>query len=162
MTETYSVIAAFGTNGDAEDAVQRLERSGIQKNSMSIEKRVSPIPDQQPALGTAASQLKTWTITGALWGGVWALLTNEDRFLRKSGTVVSVDPFVSYIGAMVKGAGVFASVSFIHLSMNGGFLRPHLEHDEPTLSVDPHLLVVHGTPAAINLAGDVLRTAQSL
>jgi hypothetical protein len=161
MTEIYSVVAAFGTNGDAEDAVQRLERSGIQKNSMSIEKRVSPIPYQQPELGTAASQLKMWTITGALWGGVWAFLTNGDRFFRKRGTVVSIDPLVSCIGSMVQGACIFASVSFMSLSMNGGFLR-HLEQNEPTLSVDPYLLLIHSTPAAITLAGDVLRTAQGL
>ena len=157
MTEIYSVVAAFCTDADAQDAVQLLERSGVEKDSMSIERRVSSIHKQQPDSGNAASEVRLWTITGALWGGVWAFLAHGDRFSFRRGPVVFAEPLVSCIASVVKGACVFAGGSLIGLSMNGGLLRAHLEQDEPTLSVDPYLLVVHGTLAAINLAGDVLR-----
>ncbi|WP_263384650.1 hypothetical protein [Granulicella arctica] len=162
MTEIYSVVAAFGTNADANNAAQLLERSGFERKSMSIENRITPIQRQEADMKSALSQMKLSTITGALWGGLWAFLANGDRFSRNRETVVFMDPLLSCLGSVVKGACMFAGVTFIGLSLDGGISRLQLMHDEPTLALDPYLLIIHNTPAAVTLAGDVLKTAQAL
>jgi hypothetical protein len=158
MTEIFSVVAAFGTNADAEGAVQKLERSGLPKCVMSIENRVSPINQRTPNSYHVDSSMGSWAITGALLGGLLGFLINGDRFQHKKEDVLVIDPLLCCIGFAVKGAWVFAGASLISLGMNGEITRMLLMHDEPTLSVDPYLLVVHGAPAAVTLASEVLRT----
>lgn len=157
MTEIYSVVAAFGTNGDAEDAVQKLERNGLERSVMSIENRLSPIPQQVPEVYADHADTGSWAITGALLGGLLGVIVNDDRFRENTEDVFSNDPFVSCAGFVVKGACLFAGISFISSSVKSEVYRMQNMHDEPTLSVDPYLLVVHGTSAAVKLAGNVLR-----
>lgn len=157
MTEVYSVVAAFGTNADAQGAVQKLERSGFMKSVMSIENRVSPIHQQAPKMDHLG--IGSWAITGALLGGLWGFLINGEQFQNKKEDVRLIEPLLSCLGFVVKGACVFAGMSFVNLSMNGEISRMQIVHDKPTFSVDPYLLVLHGTPASITQAGDVLRAA---
>jgi len=160
MTEVYSVVAAFGNSGDAEGAIQKLQSSGLPKSVMSIENRISPIPQGTQDVSLKDSGMGSWAVTGALLGGFWGVLVNGDRLQSKNGNMLPIEPLLSCLGFAVKGACVFAGVSLISLSMNGEISRLQLMQDGSTLSVDPYLLVVHGTPAAVTLAGDILRAAR--
>jgi hypothetical protein len=158
MAEIYSVVAAFGSTADAESAVQKLERSGLHKSVLSIEGRVSPIHNRTTEVQDD-SDLGTWAITGAILGGFWGYLLNEVRFRSNNDGVLVIEPFLSCLSFALKGACIFAGVSFISLSVNGEISGKRLMDDGPTLSVDPYLLVVHGTSAAVMLARDVLKAA---
>jgi hypothetical protein len=158
MTEIYSVVAAFGTNTDAKKAAQTLERSGLPITSMFIEGRVSPLVPKY-SLQDAVSDWTSWTITGALSGGLWALLGNRRPVAKEKETIVSTERLVSCLGSVLQGACVFAGMSFVALSMTkSGLPSLCLMEEVPTLSVDPYLLVIQGTPAAVTLAGDILKT----
>ena len=157
MTEIYSVVAAFGTSADAENAAQTLGRSGLPLTSLSIEGRVSPLVPKH-SLQDAASDVRSWTITGAISGGLWSLLANKGALAKEKGSMVSAEGLLSCLGSVLQGACVFAGMSFVAISMTkSGLSNLHLMQEEPTVSVDPYLLVIQGTPGAVTLAGDILK-----
>lgn len=159
MTEIYSVLAAFGTNNEAESAVQKLEREGLQRSLISIDNRVSPIRQGTLDLKGDDADTGSWAVTGALFGVFVGLGVNGDRFREQRDSVLSIDPFLSCLGLAVKGACIFAGISSIRFSLKAEVSRKQSMHDEPTLPADLYLLVMHGSPATVSLADAVLRAA---
>ncbi len=90
-TETLpqdAVVAVYETHSQAEDAVKKLERSGLDMKQLSIVGRDYHSEEHVVGYYNAGDRMKYWGKLGAFWGGIWGLLFGAAFFWvpGRSGT----------------------------------------------------------------------------
>ena len=97
-----TIVAIYGSHGDAEAAIKELQRSGFDMTQVSIA-ACDYHTDQQPVgCYHTGTRMKYWGATGALWGGIWGMLIGAAFFfIPGCGPLLVAGPLVcSIVGAL--------------------------------------------------------------
>jgi hypothetical protein len=102
--------------------------------------------------------MQYWGKVGAFWGGFWGLLFGSAAFaIPGLGPILVAGPLVAWIVAGLEGAVVVGGVSAVGAGLVSiGIPKDSVLKYEIALKTDKFLLVVHGTPDAVQKARDII------
>ena len=134
MIHNHSTVGVFNTHESAEAAIRRLSEASFPINQLSIIGTGYETEEQVIGFFNLGDRVKLWGKNGALWGGLWGLLS----------AVV-----IGGLGAL---AGALASIGV----PNDSVLRY-----EQDLRAENFLVVVHGSQAEAQRAQGLLTAAEA-
>lgn len=102
--------------------------------------------------------MKYWGKMGAFWGGFWGLLFGSAMFaIPGIGPLLVAGPLVAWIVGALEGATVVGGVSAVGAGLFSiGIPKDSVVKYEVALKTDKFLLVVHGTPEAVEHAKHII------
>jgi uncharacterized membrane protein len=158
MTTTNSVVAIYDTHEQAEHAIKELQQAGIDMKSLSIAARNTHTDEHVVGYYNTGDRMKYWGKMGAFWGGFWGLLFGSALFaIPGLGPILVAGPLVAWIIAGLEGAVVVGGVSAVGAGLVSiGIPKDSVVKYDVALKTDKFLLVVHGTPADVDKAKDII------
>jgi len=158
MTDRNSVVAIYDTHEQAELAVKSLQEAGIDMKSLSISAKDQHTDEHVVGYYNAGDRMKYWGKVGAFWGGFWGLLFGSALFaIPGIGPVLVAGPLVAWIVAGLEGAVVVGGVGAIGGGLASiGIPKDSILQYELALKTDKFLLIVHGSPEAVDKAKDII------
>ena len=158
MSEQDVVVAVYGTHTGAEEAVKKLQHAGIDMGALSIVGRGYHPEENVVGFYNAGDRMKFWGKLGAFWGGLWAILFGSALFVIPGlGSLVVLGPLAMMIGGALEGAVAIGGLSAIGAGLYGmGIPKDSVIQYELALKTDKFLLMVHGTPAEVEKARDII------
>jgi len=162
MTITNSVVAIYDTHEQAERAIKELQEGGVDMKSLSIAARNTHTDEHVVGYYSAGDRMKYWGSVGAFWGGFWGLLFGSAAFaIPGLGPILVAGPLVGWIIAGLEGAAVVGSVSAVGAGLVSiGIPKDSVLKYDVALKTDKYLLVVHGTPEAVDKASQIVAGTQ--
>jgi len=158
MPAMNSVIAIYDTHSQAEAAIRELQEAGVDMKTLSIAAKDTHTDEQVVGYYNAGDRMKRWGKVGAFWGGFWGLLFGSAMFaIPGLGPLLVAGPWVAWIVAGLEGAVIVGGVS----AAGAGLLSIGIPKDsvvkyDVALKTDKFLLVVHGTPEAVDKAKNII------
>jgi uncharacterized membrane protein len=158
MISTNSVVAVYDTHEQAESAIKKLQEAGVDMKSLSIAARDTHTDEHVVGYYNAGDRMKYWGKVGAFWGGFWGLLFGSALFaIPGLGPILVAGPLVAWIIAGLEGAAVVGGVSAVGAGLVSiGIPKDSVLKYEVALKTDKFLLVVHGTPDAVDKAKEII------
>jgi uncharacterized membrane protein len=158
MITTNSVVAIYDTHDQAEHAIKELQEAGVDMKSLSIAARDTHTDEHVVGYYNAGDRMKYWGKMGAFWGGFWGLLFGSALFaIPGLGPILVAGPLVAWIIAGLEGAAVVGGVSALGAGLVSiGIPKDSVLKYEVALKTDKFLLVVHGTPDAVDKAKEII------
>ena len=158
MSEQNSVVAVYGTHGEAEEAVKELQRAGIDMRTLSIVGKGSHTDENVVGYYNTGDRMKYWGKTGAFWGGFWGLLFGSAFFaIPGIGPVLVAGPLVAWIVGALEGATIVGGLSAIGAGLFSiGIPKNSVVEYEAAVKTDRYLVLVHGVTPEVEKARDVL------
>src|SRR6202161_3362435 len=112
MQEQNAVVAVYGTHVEAEEAVKKLQRGGIDMHSLSIVGKGTHTDEHAVGYYNTGDRMKYWGKTGAFWGGLWGMLFGSAFFFIPGiGPLLAAGPLVAWIVGGLEGAAAVRGVS---------------------------------------------------
>lgn len=164
MDNTESPFFEFKTHGEAEEAIQLLNRSGFDVKKLSLVGKGYHSEEHPIGFYTAGDRIKTWGGTGAFWGALWGLLLAPGVFfLPGIGLVAMAGPVVAALVGAVEGAVVVGGLSALGAALTQiGVPKDQVMKFETALKADRYVLLVHGTADEVSRAHSVLANSKAL
>lgn len=158
MTEVDSVVAIYETHGQAESAIKELQEAGVDMKSLSIAGKGTYTDEHVVGYYNAGDRMKYWGKIGAFWGGFWSLLFGSAFFaIPGIGPILVAGPLVAWIIGALEGAVVVGGVSAIGAGLVSiGIPKDSVVKYDVALKTDKFLLLVHGTPEAVEKARSII------
>jgi len=158
MSSMNSVVAIYDTHEQAEAAVKELQEAGVDMKTLSIAGKDTHTDEQVVGYYNAGDRMKRWGKIGAFWGGFWGLLFGSAMFaIPGIGPLLVAGPWVAWIVAGLEGAAVVGGVSAAGAGLVSiGIPKDSVLKYDVALKTDKFLLVVHGTPDAVDEAKDIV------
>lgn len=160
MSPTNSVVAAYATHTEADQAVKELQRGGVDMKKLSVIGRGYHTDEHVVGYYNTGDRMKYWGRTGAFWGGFWGLLFGSAFFaIPGIGPILVAGPAVAWIVAALEGAVVVGGVSALGAGLYSmGIPKDSIVKYETALKTDQFLLIAHGTAAEVAKAKDIIDT----
>jgi len=158
MSTMNSVVAIYKTHPQAEAAIRELQEAGVDMKSLSIAGKDTHTDEHVVGYYNVGDRMKRWGKMGAFWGGFWGLLFGAGIFaIPGIGPILVAGPLVAWIVAGLEGAAVVGGVSAIGAGLFSiGVPKDSIIQYEVALKTDKFVLVVHGTPEAVNHAKEII------
>jgi uncharacterized membrane protein len=158
MYELNAVVVVYGTHVEAEGAVKELQRAGIDMRTLSVVGKDPHTDEHVVGYYNTGDRMKYWGKTGAFWGGFWGLLFGSAFFaIPGIGPVLVAGPVVAWIVGALEGAVAVGGLSAIGAGLYSmGIPKDSIVKYETALRTDKFLLMVHGTPAEVEKAKDII------
>src|SRR5271155_2837995 len=101
MSKNESVVAVYHTHPEAEDAVKKLQRAGVDMHILSIVAKDFHTDEEVVGYYNAGDRMKRWAKSGAIfggvWGGFWAILFGAAFFaIPGVGPLLVAGPLVAW------------------------------------------------------------------
>jgi Heat induced stress protein YflT domain len=163
MKTSNACVATFKSHTGAETAVKELQKSGFNMKKLSIVGKDYHSEDSVTGYYNAGDRMKAWGKLGAFWGGVWGLLFGWAFFMVPGiGPLAVAGPLVSWIVGALEGAVVVGGLSALGAGLYSiGIPRDSILEYETALKADRFLLVVHGSPAEVESARQILQSGEA-
>ncbi len=157
--EKTSVVAIYNTHAEAEQAIQALQRTGLDMKTLSIVGKDYHTEENVVGYYNTGDRMKYWGSQGAFWGGIWGLLFGAAFFVIPGvGPLLVAGPLVAWIVGALEGAVVVGGLSALGAALVGiGIPKDSVLQYETALKADKFLLVAHGTQDEVARAREVLR-----
>jgi hypothetical protein len=151
MSNLDAVVAVYATHAEAETAVKKLQRAGIDMHTLSIVGKDTHTDERVVGYYNAGDRMKYWGKTGAFWGGVWGLLVGSAFFaIPGVGPVLVAGPLVAWIVGALEGAIAVGGLSAIGAGLySAGIPKDSIVQYELALKTDQVLLMAHGTSTEV-------------
>jgi hypothetical protein len=164
MSELNAVVAVYGTHVDAEEAVKKLQRGGIDMHSLSIIGRGTHTDEHAVGYYNTGDRMKYWGKTGAFWGGLWGMLFGAAFFaIPGIGPLLAAGPLVAWIVGALEGAVVVGGLSAVGAGLVSiGIPKDSVIEYEAALKTDQYLIVVHDIASQVAKAKDIIGTTRSI
>jgi len=158
MSELSSVVAIYDTHEQAEHAIKELQEAGVDMKSLSIAAKGTHTDEHVVGYYNAGDRMKYWGKIGAFWGGFWGLLFGSAFFaIPGLGPILVAGPLVAWIVAALEGAVEVGAISAIGAGLISiGIPKDSVVKYDVALKTDKFLLLVHGTPEAVERAKQVI------
>ena len=158
MSEHNAVVAVYANHAQAEDSLKELQRAGFDMTLLSIVGKDYHTEETVVGYYNAGDRMKRWGASGAIWGGIWGLLTGSAFFAVPGiGPVLVAGPLVASIVAALENAVVLGGVSAIGAGLYGlGIPKDSVVEYESAIRSDKFLLLAHGTTAQLERAKGLL------
>jgi hypothetical protein len=153
-----SVVAIYDTHVQAEEAVKELQVAGVDMKTLSIAAKDTHTDEHVVGYYNAGDRMKYWGKIGAFWGGFWGLLFGSAMFAMPGlGPLLVAGPWVAWIVGGLEGAAVVGGVSAAGAGLVSiGIPKDSVLKYDVALKSDKFLLIVHGTPDAVDKAKDII------
>jgi uncharacterized membrane protein len=149
-----ATVAVYHTHQAAEEAVRRLQNSGIPVNRISIIGRDWQVREDVQGFYHAGDAVAEGATSGAWFGGLFGLLLGFGLFvIPVAGTLLVLGPLGGLIAGAIGGAGIGAIVGGL---MSLGIPKDEAIKYQSRLEAGQFLVVVHGSVDEINRAHAVL------
>jgi hypothetical protein len=160
MSIQTSVVAAYPTHTEAEQAVKELQRGGVDMHKLSIVGRGYHTDEHAIGYYNAGDRMKYWGKLGAFWGGFWGLLFGSAFFIIPGlGPILAAGPVVAWIVAALENAVVVGGVSALGAGLFSiGIPKDSIVKYEAALKTDQFLLIAHGSAAEVAKAKDIIES----
>jgi uncharacterized membrane protein len=158
MSVMESVVATYETHEQAEQAIKKLQKEGIDMKSLSIAGKNTHTDEQVIGYYNVGDRVRFWGREGAFWGGIWGLLFGSAAFaIPGIGPLLAAGPIVAWIVAGLEGAVVVGGVSALGAAlMSIGIPKDSVIKYETALTTDKFLLIFHGTPSETEKAKNII------
>ena len=158
MSVKNSVVAVYDTHTQAEAAIKELQQAGVDMKTLSIAGKDTHTDEHVVGYYNAGDRMKYWGKMGAFWGGFWGLLFGSAMFaIPGIGPILVAGPLVAWIVAGLEGAAVVGGVSAVGAGLFSiGIPTDSVIKYDAALKTDKFLLVVHGTPEAVDAAKQII------
>ncbi len=162
MQEQNSVVAVYGTHVEAEEAVKKLQRGGIDMHSLSIIGKETHTEEHAVGYYNTGDRMKHWGKTGAFWGGLWGMLFGSAFFIIPGiGPMLVAGPLVAWIVGALEGAALVGGLSAVGAGLIGlGIPKDSVVQYELALKTDQYLLLVSDSPSEIARAKQIIGTTR--
>jgi hypothetical protein len=162
MSTMNSVVAVYETHSQAEAAVKELQEAGVDMKSLSIAGKDTHTDEHVVGYYNAGDRMKRWGKLGAFWGGFWGLLFGSAMFaIPGIGPILVAGPLVAWIVGALEGAVVVGGVSAIGAGLFSiGVPKDSIIEYDVALKTDKFVLVVHGTPEAVDHARHIIERTE--
>jgi uncharacterized membrane protein len=163
MSKVETVAAIYHTHLEAEEAVNELQKAGIDLRTLSIVAKDYHTDEQVVGYYNTGDRMKRWGKVGAFWGGFWGLLFGSAFFaIPGIGPLLVAGPLVAWIVGALEGAAVVGGLS----ALGAGLVSMGIPKDSvlaygAAIKSDKFLLIVNGTAAEVAKAKEILATTQS-
>jgi len=164
MTKENAVVAVYHNHGEAEQAVQELQRGGYDMKKLSIVGKDYHSDQHVVGYYNAGDRMRYWGKWGAFWGGIWGWLFGAAFFAVPGiGPVLVAGPLVSWIVAALEGAVVIGGLSAVGAGLYSiGIPKDSILKYETALKADQFLLIAHGTAEEVAKAKAMLQGTSPL
>ena len=167
MTHDHSTVAVFNTHASAEAAIRRLSEAGFPIERLSIIGKGYETEEQVVGFFNLGDRVKLWGKNGALWGGLWGLLTaGVFMTVPLVGPVVVLGHLATMVFGALQGAAVVGGLGAVAGALASiGVPNDSVLRYEQDLRAENFLVVVHGSEAeaqraqGLLTAGDASRVA---
>ena len=167
MTHDHSTVAVFYTHASAEAAIRRLSEAGFPIERLSIIGKGYETEEQVVGFFNLGDRVKLWGKNGALWGGLWGLLTaGVFMTVPLVGPVVVLGHLATMVFGALQGAAVVGGLGAVAGALASiGVPNDSVLRYEQDLRAENFLVVVHGSEAeaqraqGLLAAGDASRVA---
>jgi uncharacterized membrane protein len=158
MSDLNSVVAIYDTHEQAEHAIKELQEAGVDMKSLSIAAKGTQTDEHVVGYYNAGDRMKYWGKIGAFWGGFWGLLFGSAFFaIPGLGPILVAGPLVAWIVGALEGAVAVGGVSAIGAGLVSiGIPKDSVVKYDVALKTDKFLLLVHGTPEAVEKAKTII------
>ena len=158
MSELSSVVAIYDTHEQAEHAIKELQEAGVDMKSLSIAAKGTHTDEHVVGYYNAGDRMKYWGKIGAFWGGFWGLLFGSAFFaIPGLGPILVAGPLVAWIVAALEGAVEVGAISAVGAGLISiGIPKDSVVKYDVALKTDKFLLLVHGTPDAVEEAKNII------
>jgi len=159
MIAANAVIAIYETHEQVEQAIKDLQVAGVDMKTLSIAARDTHTDEHVVGYYNTGDRMKYWGKIGAFWGGFWGLLFGSAAFsIPGLGPILVAGPLVAWIVAGLEGAAVVGGVSVLGAALvSVGIPKDSVLEYEVALKSDKFMLIVHGTPADVSKAKDIIQ-----
>jgi hypothetical protein len=164
MQEQNAVVAVYGTHEEAEEAVKKLQRGGIDMHSLSIIGKDTHTEEHPVGYYNTGDRMKYWGKTGAFWGGLWGMLFGSAFFaIPGLGPLLVAGPLVAWIVGALEGAAVVGGLSAVGAGLIGlGIPKDSVVQYEMALKTDQYLLLVSDSASEVARAKALIDTTRAL
>jgi hypothetical protein len=158
MSIANSVVAIYDSHTNAEAAVKELQEAGVDMKSLSIAGKDTHTDEHVIGYYNAGDRMKYWGELGAFWGGFWGLLFGSAMFaIPGIGPILVAGPLVAWIVGALESAVMVGGISAIGAGLISlGIPKDSVIKYDTALKTDKFLLVVHGTPEAVDQAKRII------
>jgi uncharacterized membrane protein len=162
-TNTNSVVAVFESHDQAENAIRKLQKNGLDMKKLSIIGKGYHTEEHVVGYYNTGDRMLYWGKMGAFWGGFWGLLFGSAFFwVPGIGPLLVAGPIVALIVGALEGAAVVGGLSALGAGLlSVGIPKNSVVHYETEVKNDKLLLVVHGTADEVEQAWVLLRKSQA-
>src|SRR5271169_6581304 len=162
MSDLNAVVAIYGTHVEAEEAVKKLQRGGIDMHTLSIVGKDTHTDEHAVGYYNTGDRMKYWGKTGAFWGGLWGMLFGSAFFaIPGIGPLLVAGPLVAWIVGALEGAAVVGGLSALGAGLASiGIPKDSVIEYESAVKSDKFLLIVNGSAAEAAQAKRILDTTQ--
>ena len=163
MEKTNNPCYVFNTHAEAEEAIQLLSRSGVDVKTLSLVGKGYHSDEHPIGFYTAGDRIRSWSGTGAFWGGIWGLLLAPAVFVLPGfGLVAMAGPFVAALVGALEGAVVVGGVSALGAALaQVGVPKDQAIKYETAIKMDKYVLMVHGDTEQTQKARDILQSSKA-
>ncbi len=160
MAKENATVAVYKTHTEAEAAIKKLQKSGIDMKKLSILGKDYHAEENVVGYYNAGDRMKFWGKWGAFWGGLWGLLFGSAMFFVPGvGHIVALGPVGGWVLGAIETAVVVAGLSALGAGLYSvGIPKDSVIKYETAIKADKFLVIVHGTKEDVDKAKDVLDT----
>jgi len=162
MPEPNTIVAVYATHIEAQEAVKKLQRGGIDMHSLSIVGKDTHTEEHAMGYYNTGDRMKYWGKTGAFWGGLWGMLFGSAFFaIPGIGPLLVAGPLVGWIVGAMEGAAVVGGLSAVGAGLVGiGIPKDSVVQYELALKTDQYVLMVRDSASEVARARDIIGTTQ--
>ncbi|HSR09401.1 MAG TPA: general stress protein [Bryobacteraceae bacterium] len=164
MSDLRAVVAVYSTHVEAEEAVKRLQRGGIDMHTLSIVGKDTHTDEHAVGYYNTGDRMKYWGKTGAFWGGLWGMLFGSAFFFIPGiGPLLAAGPLVVWIVGALEGAAVVGGLSAVGAGLISiGIPKDSVVQYELALKTDQYLLVIQDIAAQVAKAREIIASTHPI
>ena len=164
MSVTNMAVSIFNTHLEAEEAIKELQKAGFDMKKLSVVSKDYQSDEHVVGYYNTGDRVKYWGKLGAFWGGLWGLLFGSAFFFIPGiGPLVVGGPLVMWIIGALEGAAIMGGLSAFGAALYSmGIPKDSILKYETSLKSDKFLLIAHGTQEEVEMAKQILETANGV
>lgn len=158
MTKNDAIVAVFSDHQQAETAIRKLAQGGLEVKHFSIVGKGYHKEEQVLGFYNVGDRIKSWSGTGAFWGGFWGLFAGGILMtVPLIGPVVVLGHFAAMVIAGLEGAVIVGGLGALGGALFSlGIPKDSVIKYEGALKADGFLIVGHGPAAEMARAKTIL------
>ena len=164
MSERHSSVGIFESNSAAENAVNKLHRSGVDMKKLSIIGRDQHIDEHTVGYFNIGDRMMYWGTPSKFWGGLWELLPGAGFFsVPGLGKLLVAGPLVNAITGTIKDSAGASGLNAVGTGLyNLGIPKADIAKYETALKAGLFLAIYYGTDGEVEEAREILDNANAI
>ena len=149
-----AMVSIYESPSEAYAAIRRLQKSGFERNRLSVAAREQGEEAQVVAYYLSRDQIRCWGAQAAVWDLVWGMLSGWALFVLPGiGRVWVAGPLSGWILACLENASILNGLSGFGAGLHSvGIDRGSISAYEAALRADRCLVLAHGTRGEVDKA----------